>query len=121
VSGRHAINLTAAWTPPAAPGPPAVWRRQFGMPTGIAAADRVWLVVESPAGCTLELNGVAMRSAAAGECLRQDVTRLLRRRNELCLTGGDEGVPADQPGAPLGRRPLPARLGRVWLEIEPTA
>jgi len=121
MSAVHAINLTAAWAPPTADSPGNPWRRQFGLPTGLTAADRVWLVVESPSGCRLELNGVEIQAAAAGGTLRQDVTQRLQRRNDLLLVGGDDRDPVAEAGGSVTRCPLPSHLGRVWLEIEPTA
>lgn len=122
MSAFHAINLTAAWAQPAADSQGTPWRRQFGLPTGLTAADRVWLVVESPSGCRLELNGVEIQAAAAGGTLRQEVTQQLQRRNVLVLlAGSDDRDSAAEAGAAADRCPLPSRLGRVWLEIEPTA
>jgi hypothetical protein len=125
VSNLHTINLTAAWTPPAAGRPEQVWRRQFGLPTGLARGDRVWLRVDSPGGCRIVLNEAVLAVGppleTAEKALRHEVTSLLGRRNELLLIarGGPDGPPRPTPRQ--GRQPLPATLGTVVLEIESSA
>jgi hypothetical protein len=117
VSGSHPIHLGNAWEaePGKAEHGPA-WVRRFGRPTGLGAADAVWLVIDAPAAAALTLNGVALPASAAGAAYRANVTPLLCDRNLLVL------VPrlADEPvSLPAARGPLPAALGRVRLEIVP--
>lgn len=116
---RHAINLTHAWE--AEPGGPAggtTWVRRFGRPTGLAAGDVVRLVIDGAAACTLALNGVPLPAGRPGPAWWFEITPLLRDRNLLVL------VPQEHDAADAavpGRLPLPAALGRVWLEIVPAA
>lgn len=113
MSGSHRIRLQAAWSVTAGG---RVWTRSFGRPTGIDAADRIWLVIERPAAGRALLNGVEVapldgRAAA----WRHDVTGSLQNRNELRLeveTPWPETSDAD-------RLPLPDALGAVSVEIEP--
>lgn len=112
----HAIDLTAAWDPPAAAGLP--WTRRFGRPGGRAAAGRVWLVVAAaPVVPAATLNGVALEAAVAAGEVRWDVAALLRARNTLTLlpAAGCAGQHAVARGS--GRQPLPPSCGRVRLEI----
>jgi len=111
VSRGHVIRLHAAWDPPAAAGLP--WRRSFGRPGGLAADDGVRLVIERPAACRLELNGVPLPAVAEGRRWEADVTGLLRERNELAVKFAAE--PAGRTGG--GRQPLPGSCGRPALEI----
>lgn len=108
----HSINLAAAWEPAAAG---AVWRRQFGRPSGIEPDGVVRLVFTAPAGAAITLNGAALpplRGGSSRWC--HDVTALLRDRNEIVLTA-DAAVAPD--GAVPGRVALPETLGRPALEI----
>ena len=94
------------------------YRRPFGCPTGLAAADRVDLVIErvDAYGRAL-LNGQSLGEIPAGGCLwRREITAGLRPRNELVveveLPGGDP------PPARPGREDRPGGLvGEVRLEI----
>ncbi len=113
MSRGHVIRLHAAWDPPAAVGLP--WRRSFGRPGGLAAADQVWLVLDRPAACALELNGVRLEPVAEAPRWEADVTALLRDRNELAATFA--GAAAGLTGG--GRQPLPEACGRPALEIVP--
>lgn len=109
---RHVIRLHAAWDPPVAAGQP--WHRSFGRPGGLAAADRVRLVIEGPAACVVVLNGARLAPVAAGDLWEADVTHLLRDRNEL-----DAIFATEVPGlAGGGRQPLPAACGRPVLVID---
>jgi hypothetical protein len=116
-SGSHSIHLGNAWeAEPGKAGHGPAWVRRFGRPTGLGAADAVWLVIDAPADAALTLNGVALPASAAGATYRANVTPLLCDRNLLVL------VPrlADEPvSLPAARGPLPAALGRVRLEIVP--
>ena len=109
---RHVIRLHAAWDPPAAAGQP--WRRAFGRPGGLAAADRVWLVLDDPAACAVELNGERLPPVTAGVRWEVDVTHLLRERNDLAATF----VLATPNRAGSGRQPLPVACGRPALEVD---
>jgi hypothetical protein len=109
---RHVIRLHAAWDPPRASGHP--WHRSFGRPGGLAAADRVWLVLECPAACVVVLNGSRLPPVPAGDRWEADVTHLLRDRNEL-----DAIFATEVPGlAGGGRQRLPAACGRPALVID---
>jgi len=119
VSRSHFINLSSAWEPGQAHPGRAVWVRRFGTPAGLEPGDRVWLVVESPTGCSLQFAGGPLPSVGAGERRRLEVTAILVPRNELVLTAACDDRPPE--GLPAGRRDLPATIGRVWLEIEPVA
>ena len=117
MSATHSIHLGNAWeAEPADVGHAPEWVRRFGRPTGLGAADAVWLVIEAPADAALALNGVALPASAAGETYRMNVAPLLRDRNLLVLV---PRLAAEPVGAPAARAPLPAALGRVRLEIVP--
>lgn len=112
----HQIRLQAVWDPPFS-GSDA-WRRQFGKPTGIEAGFRVVLVVEEPAVAALALNGVALPiSARPGSCWSQDVTDLLRDRNELALVPAVTAAIPRDPANAHRRVSLPVAVGRIRLEI----
>jgi hypothetical protein len=117
---RHSIHLGNAWEPPA----PAeaegrlIWTRRFGRPGGLETGDRVLLVVAKPA-CAVELvvNAVGLPPLAAGvDRWAQDITPLLRARNELRVTA-DAGVGTGACDERSGRGPLPSVIGAVSLEI----
>jgi hypothetical protein len=107
----HRIRLQAAWE-----GCPrgTTWTRSFGRPSGVGPGDRVWLVVERPAACTVALNGRDLPAVIPGAAVwRHHVTADLLERNEVRLAAGSAvAVPA------AGRQPLPESLGIVTLEIE---
>lgn len=123
MSKIHTINLTDAWEGNLGDAPEGTraggLKRCFGRPTGLAPADRVWLVCESPAPRRgdevrprdIRLNSVSLAALVGSGQRRADVTLLLVSRNELVFV--DPGV-----GAWAGRRRLPDELGCVWLEIE---
>ena len=119
MSGVHRIRLQAAWQPPTHGA--AGWIRSFGRPAGLEPGDRVWLVIERPAACTAEFNGVVVPPVTAdpGGAWRHEITRLLADRNELRLVP-ETGMP-DGAALPTahGRRPLPDGFGAVAIEIEP--
>ena len=117
---HHSIHLGAAWEPPAlveADGR-LLWTRRFGRPGGLQPADRVLLVVTQPTvAADVVLNGTRLPplSAVAGRW-SQDITPLLRERNELLLTvaaAEGKGVPHGQ----MARGLLPSVIGTVALEI----
>lgn len=80
------------------------WTRRFGRPR-LAPGEQVWLVLEDlPEGTAARLNGEALAGPEP-----QDVTGLLRARNELVLeTPAAAGPAGDTPG-------------RVALEIRPAS
>lgn len=114
---RHAINLSTAWLPPDPAAGRADWLRRFGMPTGLESGDRVWLVVESPAGCGVALGEHSLPPVVAGTCRRYDVTAALQSRNDLVIVA-TVGVAPAVADAAHGRCDLPQTIGRVRLEIE---
>lgn len=115
---RHCIDLTNAWEPPRAdPGPG--WTRRFGRPTGLAAGDRVWLVIERPRILTVAINDTPLPIARDGGCeWRGEITPLLRVRNRLLIVPDVEDAAAIPSADDHGRHPLPAACGRLRLEIE---
>lgn len=111
----HQIRLQSVWDPPRFGGD--AWRRQFGRPAGMEPGIRVILVVHEPAVASLSLNGMALPiPATAGSRWSQDVTELLRDRNELVLMPATTAATREPPNA-HGRLSLPAVVGRVFLEI----
>ena len=118
MSGIHRINLSTAWCPPPEGIPPGPWIRRFGRPDRIEPGDSIWLVIESPVGCTAGLNGVGLGAVPPGGTGRHDVTRRLEVRNELALAPALSMLPkANQPER-LERCALPAEIGSVRLDIE---
>lgn len=114
---RHAINLAGAWeSEPGGDAGGIMWVRRFGRPTNLAAGDAVWLVIDGVAACTLTLNGAPLPEGRPGETWRCAITPLLHDRNLLLLV--PQVCEAGEVAA-AGRVPLPAALGRVWLEIVP--
>ena len=117
---HHSIHLGAAWEPPApvvADGR-VLWTRRFGRPGGLEAGDRVLLVVVQPAvAAEVSVNAVRLPplSAHAGRWA-QDITPLLRDRNELSITVASSAGDAAAHD-PQERGPLPSVIGRVALEI----
>jgi hypothetical protein len=100
----HRIRLRKPWAAEAVAGT-ICWRRRFGCPTGLGAADRLWIVVENlPQAGSVELNGApigALDDRAAGG--RFEITGRLDARNELLLRlqpPGDAGLPSS--GSPPG-------------------
>lgn len=111
----HAIRLQAAWEPPAGT---AAWIRRFGRPAGVAADQRVWLVVANArTAAAVSLNGVVLPGIAAHEprwaC---DVTPLLQDRNVLEIVT-DPPLEPDAVAGGGARRPAPVAFGAVGLEI----
>ena len=117
MSGIHSIHLGNAWeVEPGDAGHAPEWVRRFGRPTGLGAADAVWLVIDAPADAAITLNAAALPAATAGAAYRANVTPLLRDRNLLVLVPR-LAVAIDGPFPHRG--PLPAILGRVRLEVVP--
>ena len=119
MSGNHVINLSTAWEPPDPAAGRDAWTRRFGMPAGIERGDRVWLVIEAAVSCGAALASTPLPSVVAGLPWREDVTARLGPRNELVLIPAAALVPESSVRAAHGRRPLPAAIGSVRLEIEP--
>jgi hypothetical protein len=117
MSDPHIINLSTAWVPPVRSAPDG-WIRRFGLPAGIATAVRIWLVVESPVGSRLVLNGIELPPVEPAVAGRHAVAGHLHARNELLLTPSQPVAFEPTPSPSHGRCPLPAVIGRVWLEIE---
>ena len=113
----HAIHLGNAWeVEPGDEARPAAWIRRFGLPTGLAAGDAVWLVIDAPVACGLALNGEPLPGSGPEADYRVEVTARLRGRNLLVVVPRDA---AHAPRDPPPRGPLPATLGHVRLEIVP--
>jgi hypothetical protein len=132
---HHSIHLGTAWEPPApaAADGRVLWSRRFGRPGGLEPGDRVLLVFMQPAvAAEVVVNAVSLLPLPvnAGRWA-QDITPLLRDRNELLVTAAasismdgsmDDGM-ADgmaDGGMAHGQRTrglLPSVFGRVALEI----
>lgn len=117
---HHSIHLGTAWEPPPlveADGR-VLWTRRFGRPGGLEPGDVVLLVVTEPAvAAEVALNAVYLPPLSAGVGRwEQDITPLLRGRNELLVR-----VAASADGdTMLGQRErgqLPSVIGTVALEI----
>lgn len=105
----HVIRLRAPWQRVQI-GEGQLWRRRFGQPTGLDAADRLVLVVEGlAAAAEVSLNGRLLGNAGPAAGWRQfDVTGLLVARNELTLRTSEVIEPRGEGGPPCG----------VWLRID---
>lgn len=117
---HHSIHLGTAWEPPplAEADGRVLWTRRFGRPGGLEPGDVVLLVVTEPAvAAEVALNAVCLPplSADVGRW-EQDITPLLRGRNELVVR-----VAASADGDTMlglrGRGQLPSVIGTVALEI----
>jgi beta-galactosidase/beta-glucuronidase len=100
------------------------YRRRFGRPTGLDAADRVELVIDCVGafGC-VALNGQELGEiAAGGSPWRCDITARLQPRNELAIEVELPQLAADGPSLVRpGRDGLPGGLiGEVRLEMYTT-
>src|SRR5262245_55433798 len=83
-SGRLTLPVALVDTPLSASAGAVCFRRRFGYPGRIDPGERVWLVIEAPAGpLTLSLNGEPI-GWCAGDA-EWDVTDRLRPRNELVI------------------------------------
>ena len=110
MSGAHSIRLGNAWeAEPGDAGHASAWVRRFGRPTGIDAADAVWLVIDAPADGTVTLNGAALPAIPSGATYRANVTALLRDRNLLVLVPRQAVAATECSGA------RPPRFLRRWL------
>ena len=85
------------------------FRRRFGCPTGVTAAERVWLVCDGAEDtATFSLNGEMLGHVEGiASPVEFDVTERLRERNELLAVVECSGT---QPGG---------LTGEVRLEIRP--
>ena len=117
---HHSIHLGTAWEPPplAEADGRVLWTRRFGRPGGLEPGDVVLLVVTEPAvAAEVALNAVCLPplSADVGRW-EQDITPLLRGRNELVVR-----VAASADGDTMlglrGRGQLPSVIGTVALEL----
>lgn len=116
----HSIRLREPWDREETEGGGLLFRRRFGMPTGLGVGCRVWLCAdELPTGTLIDLNqkrlgkagetegklpeDASPGKAASNPLTRIEITSALLSRNELCF--------ASPPGSG-GRTPL------VRLEIE---
>ena len=124
---HHSIHLGTAWEPPApaAADGRVLWSRRFGRPGGLEPGDRVLLVFMQPAvAAEVVVNAVSLPPLPvnAGRWA-QDITPLLRDRNELLVTAAasismDGGVAdGDTAHGQRTRGLLPSVFGRVALEI----
>lgn len=77
---HHRIRLRDPWHVEQLGGGVARHTRRFGTPTGLAAPDRVVLILQSADVRRVTVNGTDL--PPAGEI---DVTDVLRPRNVLCL------------------------------------
>lgn len=117
---HHSINLGTAWEPPtpvqAAGG--VLWTRRFGRPAGLEAGDRVFLVVSRPTvAAEMVVNAVRLPPLSAGAARwAQDITPLLRDRNELLVTVAATAVGGSAQEL-TGRVSLPSAIGTIALEI----
>jgi hypothetical protein len=114
----HVIRLHSAWRlaahdARAADRAAPTYVRSFGRPTGLTAADRIWLVCDAAlVEAALMFNGTSLRAlGAAALPLEFDVTESLAARNELRLQ--DRRF----PGRPGGSRNVSLPEGLIGLEI----
>ena len=115
----HVIHLGDAWEPPAAAGDRIRLERRFGRPSGLAAGDRVILLVADAAvTADVVVNGSPLPAVVGGEDRwAHDITPLLRDRNHLILeVAAGSVVDADERGK-RGRGRPPAAVGTVTIEI----
>ena len=117
---HHSIHLGTAWEPPPlveADGR-VLWTRRFGRPGGLEPGDVVLLVVTEPAvAAEVALNAVSLPPLSAGVGRwEQDITPLLRGRNEL-LVRVAASADGDTMLGQRGRGQLPSVIGAVALEI----
>lgn len=62
------------------------WHRWFHKPTGLEIDERVWVVIEGPAGVVeIQLNGMPIEEFGRGSRLQVDLTTKLQARNRLSV------------------------------------
>ena len=117
---HHSIHLGTAWEPPplVEADDRVLWTRRFGRPGGLEPGDVVLLVVTEPAvAAELALNAVSLPPLSAGVGRwEQDITPLLRGRNEL-LVRVAASAEGNTTHGQQGRGQLPSVIGTVALEI----
>jgi hypothetical protein len=117
---HHSIHLGTAWEPPAVAEADGhvLWTRRFGRPGGLEPGDVVLLVVTQPAAAAeMVLNTVCLLPLSAGVGRwEQDITPLLRGRNELLIRVAPSENGSTTHGQ-QGRGQLPSVIGTVALEI----
>jgi hypothetical protein len=117
---HHSIHLGTAWElpAPAAADGRVLWTRRFGRPGGLEPGDRVLLVfTQSAVAAEVVVNAVGLPPLLvnAGRW-SEDITPLLRDRNELLVTAAASVDSGTAPGQQT-RGLLPSVFGRVALEI----
>jgi hypothetical protein len=92
----HRIRLRDPWQRELL-GDHVLWRRHFGKPRGLTAAEQVWLVLEGfPADVRVVLNGRQLSFSGDSQF---DVTYLLGDRNQVELQISiDHRAPDRLPG-----------------------
>lgn len=119
---HHSINLGTAWEPPTPVQATGcmLWTRRFGRPAGLGPGDRVLLVVSRPTvAAEMVVNAVRLPPLSAGAARwGQDITPLLRDRNELLVTMAATAVGSSAEEL-TGRVSLPSAVGTIALEIGP--
>ncbi len=125
MSGVHRISLNAVWERiTQGEATDACWRRRFGNPSGIGPRHQVSFLIESnrvPRRVVLNNFDLSLLSCGPG-VWRQDVTLLLRERNELMvvpsgLNMGENQGTVQEKFKKQSRQDLPAEVGQIFLEI----
>lgn len=107
---RHVIRLGDAWEQPEPAGDHVRLVRRFGRPSGIGPGDRLLLVIASATvAADVSLNGDPLPPITAGvDRWEQDVTPLLRERNELAILIPAGLLASGPPSAGLLRNDPPS-------------
>lgn len=125
MSGVHRISLNAVWERiTQGEATDACWRRRFGNPSGIGPRHRVSFLIESnrvPRRVVLNNSDVRLLSCGPG-VWSQDVTLLLRERNELIVIPSGSNMVESQgtlqeTTKKQSRQDLPSEVGKIFLEI----